>query len=83
MITCPPEQMKVSLLHPSWNREARTEETISEWLGMRSGLHTIEYIISIDHSEHQPSLSMTASVITGFKGRIVWDSQLRASCETA
>ena len=45
--------MKISLLHPSRNRVARAEEAIAEWLGKRSGLHTIEYIISIDRSEGQ------------------------------
>lgn len=45
--------MKISLLHPSRNRAAMADATIAEWLGKRSGLHPIEYIISIDTSDGQ------------------------------
>ena len=45
--------MKISLLHPSRHRAATADATIAEWLGRRSGLHPIEYIISIDASDRQ------------------------------
>lgn len=47
--------MKISLLHPSRNRAAAADATISEWLGKRSGLHPVEYIISIDRDDTQTS----------------------------
>lgn len=45
--------MKISLLHPSRNRAATAGAVIAEWLGKRSGLHPIEYILSIDASDGQ------------------------------
>lgn len=45
--------MTISLLHPSRNRAATADATIAEWLGKRSGLHPIDYIISIDTSDDQ------------------------------
>src|SRR5262245_31078704 len=47
--------MKISLVHPSRNRAAAAEGAISEWLGKSSGLHTIEYILTIDKSDRQIS----------------------------
>jgi hypothetical protein len=45
--------MKISLLHPSRNRVATADVTIAEWLGKRSGLHPVEYIISVDDNDGQ------------------------------
>jgi glycosyltransferase involved in cell wall biosynthesis len=45
--------MKISLLHPSRNRAATAGAVIAEWLGKRSGLHPIEYILSIDDNDGQ------------------------------
>ncbi len=45
--------MTISLLHPSRNRAAPAGASIAEWLEKSSGLHPIEYIISIDTSDGQ------------------------------
>ena len=45
--------MKISLLHPSRNRAVTAEAAVAEWLGNLSGLHAIEYILSIDDNDNQ------------------------------
>lgn len=48
-----PTAMKFSLLHPSRNRASAADPAIAEWLGKQSGLHEVEYILSIDDTDSQ------------------------------
>lgn len=45
--------MKFSLLHPSRNRAAEVEPAIKEWRDKCSGLHPVEYIVSVDNNDGQ------------------------------
>ena len=40
--------MRLSLIHPSRQRVARAESALLEWTSKCSGLHDIEYILSVD-----------------------------------
>jgi glycosyltransferase involved in cell wall biosynthesis len=45
--------MKISVLHPSRQRAATAGAAISEWLGKRSGRHSVEYLLSVDTGDEQ------------------------------
>lgn len=53
--------MKISIIHPSRSRASQAKATINHWLSNLSGLHEVEYILSIDSDDPQQEEYLNAA----------------------